>query len=267
MVNISWSALQVWEECKQKRFLQITKKKDPGRDVRNFFPGTVVDRVMRQWLQGSDLSMCQLVDILLPQLEHEINDSPSDGWVKWRSQIQRNETITYCKELVTRLEPLLREHVIPYDYHPEFRFKAPLVVPNIDNQPETIYLQGGIDLLCKDEKDNWIGFDLKSTKNNDYWRKCLGQAIFYDVSMRAVFKDGGFHKFAFIQPMCDEQVKWVIIGPDERRAMVSRIMAMATATMKDDWEPKRSNGSCTSCEVKTTCIKFRPVEKNKLAFR
>lgn len=51
VMRISWSQLRTHEECKQRGFLQRTGHKSVLDNQRVFFPGTVTDRVVRDWLQ------------------------------------------------------------------------------------------------------------------------------------------------------------------------------------------------------------------------
>lgn len=265
---LSWSALRTWEECRQKHKLTQTGKKNPAQDIRGYFHGTVVDRCMRAWLNDDDQKpgeMAAMVEDMIDACALEAINT-GDGVVRWKNRDDRQSMTAYCKELLTRLEPILYELVIPYDYQPELRFKTPIKLPYLNGQPTTVFLAGGIDIVVRRSEDPpiWCAYDLKGTQDDSYYKKVIGQGIFYDISIGHMF---GSHctEFALIQPMCKQRIVPVKITDDDRRNMMTRLERMAHAMWQKDWAPKEDTKGCDRCEVRHACTKFTPVQRGKMA--
>ena len=67
------------------------------------------------------------VDAIFDESE-EIAASSGDGIVRWRHAADRAETREFCREAVTRLEDLLVRFVLPFDWHPAWRFSVPVKI-------------------------------------------------------------------------------------------------------------------------------------------
>lgn len=267
--SVSWSALRYWSECKQLAYLVRERKKNPAQDTRNFFHGNVVDRIMRNWLDSDNPEpglMPRMVDEYMEKCEQEVKEK-EDGRIKWRHRTDKDDVREFCVELVKRLEPILFEEVIPYEYEPAKRFAVPIKARTIDGDEMRIILKGEFDLLVRNPETGFFRiWDLKATKDNSYWRKTFGQLIFYELAVYAMFPEvGGFaEKSGLIQPMCDEQVKAFTFSDDDRSKLFSDITRMAESMWKGDYAPKESATGCNNCVVKHACSKFKPLNGSKV---
>jgi len=232
-------------------------KKNPMQDIRGYFPGTVVDRAMRHWLDDPDHpagGMVASVDQIMDAEEQAAKDS-GDGVVRWRNSSDRLEVAQFCRELVIRLEPILADLVLPHDYQPAMRFRTPVSIPYLDGTLTTVHLVGEMDILVRTEQGAWGIWDLKGTKDNNYWRKTIAQLTFYDVATNALF---GQHssRAGLIQPMCAERVKEVLITDEDRRVLMSRVVRMAHNIWREDYTLAADPAGCFYCPVKHACPKF-----------
>ena len=253
--RVSWSSLQAWELCKQRGWLMSQRKSSPVKDGRNFFHGTVVDRIMREWLNDPQPGlMPTMVDTYMDELEAKSQES-GDGYVKWRHKNDRTELRDFCVELTKRLEPILLEKVVPFDYEPAKRFRIPITLPNMNNEQVPILLTGEFDLLVRDHDQKFHVWDLKATADNSYWKKTLGQLVFYDLAVYAMMGETPVTS-GLIQPMCDERTLEFTFTNEDRRAMFGRIMAMMRAVWAGDYEPSKDSAPCFGCSVKASCIKY-----------
>ncbi len=265
-LRISWSSLRTNTECKQKGHLFRLGKQMPGRNVRPFFHGTVCDRVMREWLTQPEQipgKMALMIDDFIESCEKEALET-GDGVVRWKSPTDKKDMTEFCVELVTQLEPILSELVLPFEYEPAKRFSVPVHVPSLTGEPACVLLVGEMDILTRNTKSQWAIWDLKATKDNSYWRKTLGQMVFYDLSLAAMFDDYATWT-GLIQPMCKEPVLGFTFTDDDRRQMWSRIVRFATDIWTHDIEPKKDMIDCNYCPVKHACAKFSPVNGNHMS--
>ncbi len=197
--------------------------------------------------------MAAQVDVLLDETEATAKET-GDGVVKWRGPSDKAAVREFCHELVTRLEPILFKLCIPYDWHEAYRFSVPVTIPYLDGSPREILLVGEIDLLTRPDK--WAVWDLKGTKDDQYWRKVAGQLLFYEISWAA--KTGEWPQVSgLIQPMCKEPVLTFNFTADHRREMMTRICGVA----KDIWSgalvPKDDSAGCDRCPVRHACPKYK----------
>ncbi len=243
-------------------------KRTRAVDLRNYYHGMVVDRVMQDWLADPHRRPGQMPGMVEHQIGAGIDDARAtgDGFVRWRTPDDRAELSVFCTELVTRLEPLLTEHVTPYRFHGPFRFKVPVTVPHLDGTPATVNLTGEMDLLV-DHPAGWVVWDLKGTADDQYWRRVLGQLVFYDLAVLGLHRT----RTAFtglLQPMCPQPVLTFRITEDMRRQLWGRIAAMARAIWADDIACKDGTAGCTWCEVRHACPRYDPaVDTLGLAMR
>lgn len=220
-----------------------------------FLPGTVGDRCMRRVLESDNPEPGDLVEVVDDVMREYTYGDSAEGPIKWRSQDDYALVVNLVKRGMRSLEPLLFEHVIPFPYHPEWRFTAYISIPYLDGSPTSIKLVGGADILVK--PGSFTLWDLKMTENPDYWKKTLGQLTFYDIGIAAVLGEHPeFH--GFLTPLIEEMpIKKVSVTDHERAVMMSRIIRMAHGLWNAEFDPKEDNAGCTTCEGYHACDKFK----------
>lgn len=267
-IVLSWSALRQHEHCRQQRLLIQTGGRAPSTNIRSYFHGTVADRCMRKWLETSPEPgegrgvMASYVDDMI---EHEVAEArrTGDGIVLWKNDQDKANMAAWCRQLLTNLEPILDLYVLPFDYAPEYRFKAGMFFPGLDGTPWPVQLWGGMDILVRNPKiidengkPQYAVFDLKATENESYWRQTIGQLVFYDLAVLAQFN--AYTSFrALIQPMCKNQVVPLNIQEQNRDELAARLERMAQFMWKRDWALKEGTEGCSYCEVRGRCPRFK----------
>lgn len=257
-IKISWSSLSRRELCASKDYLHIGKK-SPATDIRNFFGGSVCDRVMRAWLEADEQipgAMVGMVEEILEREEQAAVDG-GDGVVKWRNSADKKLLTIWCKDLVTRLEPILNHLVLPYDYEPAMRFKTLVKLPYTEDEARIVELVGEMDILVRDTQFNI--FDLKATENPYYYKKCIGQLIFYDIALQCMFNERP-RQCGIIQPMLPDSVLSFTFTADDYRQMWVRIHKYAIDVWRGNNDPKVDNKGCLVCEVNFGCEKYKIVD-------
>lgn len=271
---LSWSALKTWEECHQREALLRGKKRPEGTDIRNYVHGTIADRVVRKWLDDeTDHKPGQMQDyvdeIFLAETTPVADGGNADGVVHWRGKNDKFVMKNTVRDICSGAEPFLFQHVIPYEWQAGVRFKTELQIPYLDGSPAWVHLVGEMDILVKRAEYDYLGIDLKGTRNDQYWRQTLGQAIFYDIATKCML-GVPCTMWAFLQPLCAEPWLPVYIDDEVRRTMVTRIHKMAVGRWTKDEMPKEGNGGCSSCDVKHGCVKYKPTVdpagKHRLSF-
>jgi PD-(D/E)XK nuclease superfamily len=260
-IGVSWSRLRDHMECHQKAALKAKGKKAPSTDIRNFFPGTVVDVCMRRWLDQDSPQigeMTAMLDQVLVDAEHEAQKT-GDGIVRWRHLGDRDEVRASCRELLERLEPILCELALDdsLDYVPARRFRAPLVVPYLDGSPQRIWLVGEMDLFTQTRSQpcQYRVWDLKNTRNKDYWRKVTGQLLFYDLATFCLH-GSWTSECGLIQPLCPERVLRFVFAEQNRRELLAAVTRYAADVWRNDQAPKATNEGCDRCEVRHACVRY-----------
>jgi PD-(D/E)XK nuclease superfamily protein len=282
LVKISWSKIRTQEECRQKAWLVADRKRSPVTDVRVFFQGNVVDQAMRRWLEMDHHPvgwMCGQVDVIMDELEARVQQE-DEGVVRWKHRNDRLEVRQFCRECAWRLEQLLRQVALPLEFQPAVRFSAPMVIPGLEEGTTSkVLLVGEMDLLTKEHSsplpditlDPDPGFvpdllrrprlrvwDLKATRNADYWRKTVAQLVFYDIACYCMFGVPTVEA-GLLQPMVDGQPYISFVPSDEDRTqMLTRIVTVAHQIMRGDNAPKADSGGCSYCEVRHACVKYQP---------
>jgi|SRR3954463_14794935 len=251
--KVSWSSLQRWEMCKQRNYLVLQGLTAPGKDARNFLAGNIIDSVQKEWLDNPVGSMDAMVD---EHMEKAIVASEERGTIKWRSKNDKHNINVNCHNAAKQLQPILEARVLPYDYEPAKRFYTPVKIRKPDGEVSEIILRGEFDLLVRDNDGRFIVWDLKTTADNDYWKKTLGQLVFYDLVIYSMFGQPPV-KTGFIQPLCDEQVKEFYFDDSHRAEMWGRIHSMMQSEWVGDHTPKVDNAGCSWCEVNHACSKFK----------
>jgi hypothetical protein len=257
-LRISWSALRSHFECKQRGHLLRLGKRSTTSDIRVFFHGTVSDRVMRDWLATDDYppgGMRRAVREIVDREEKSARES-GDGVVRWKSRTDREDLIKFCEELADRLEPILYEHVVPYDYEVAKRFKVPIVVPYLDGTPTTIHLSGETDLIVGALGSSYKILDLKATRDDNYYRKTMGQMVFYDLAGKELF---GTHptEVGLVQPMCKQGVISWVVTQEQRMALMAQILEMTRDIWTQNFPLASDSGACRYCQVKHGCPKYK----------
>ena len=258
-LQISWTGLKRYEDCHQRQLRTIQGKSSKTADGRVFLPGSVCDRSMRKWLESDSPQPGQMVEYVDEFLDYFENED-SQYVIKWRGNPNedRRKVRDFCHKVVSELEPILLRKVIPYRYQPEVRFRVPANIPGLDGEPRQVLLIGGIDIAVLDDEDNFELIDLKSTADESYVRKgILGQLTFYSLAWGQYVGQRDQPKRAcFVLPACKQKIVPVEVGVEERRMMLSRIVAYAHGAWREQWEPN-PGGQCGWCDVKGSCDHFK----------
>jgi PD-(D/E)XK nuclease superfamily len=256
-IRISWSRLREHAECKKRAALKAEGKKSPVTNIRVFFPGTVADRVMRRWLcqpEQKPGEMAAMVGVIMDE-EERIARETGDGVVHWRGPQDRDWVRDWCQQLVTQLEPILYERAVPFEYEPAWRFRLPLNVPYLDGSPQRVWVIGEMDLFVRHPGPVLKIWDLKATADNSYWRKNVGQLVFYDLAAFLQFGQWTV-ECGLIQPMCREQVLRFILRDQDRR----ELLALVTSYCLDVWGKvqtlRLTSDKCGFCDVSHACPRY-----------
>lgn len=259
MIRISWSSLRTHEECKQRSHLVRSHKRARLDNKRGFLPGSVTDRVVRNWLNNDPYShpgeMPDMVDGMIESLKLEM-DETEKGIIRWKSAADRNSVVAECVEAVTKIEPLLERLVLPFEHLPDFGFNVPVNLINpVTREPEPVVLNGYMDLLVRDNEKRYAVWDVKHTRDEDYWRKTVGQLGFYDLVVELM--EGQATKITgLIQPLVPQQVKPYYPSVDSRAQLMQRIVGMANDIWRQDHTPTKNLENCQWCSVKHACTRF-----------
>lgn len=263
-VWLSWSRLRTHEECKQQAYLKRTGKKAQIDNHRNFLPGNVSDRVVRDWLLDDPWSNLGTMKDMVPEyLDKAIQSSKDQGGViLWKGNSDRSDVTRDCIEAVTIVEEDLIEKVLPYEYTPDYAFKSTLEVPvRGRDEPIQILLNGYMDILVKKSELSYSIHDLKHTKNESYWKKTIGQLAFYDTALRLA--EGTYSDYAsLLQPLCKVKERTFDITNDDRIKMWQSIQNYAQDYSDMNVEPTDNTSACSMCDVKHACVRFKGKMKN-----
>lgn len=264
-LRLSWSRLRNHAECPAKGQLLSARKKSPIADIRGYFHGTVVDICMRRWLSQDDPQLGQMlawVDEIFDKAEVEAKES-GDGIVKWKHAGDKAEIREFCRECVRRLEPLLQRVALPYVWDPAIRFSVPFTIPDENDEPRELLLVGEMDLLVEMPGRGVIIWDLKATKDAQYWRKVKGQLVFYAIVstiMRSREVPAPENPWplavGLLQPMCEHQDPVFELDQDDYSQMFARITNVAREIWAGKVHPKVDNTGCRYCDVRGACPKF-----------
>lgn len=255
-VKVSWSALSRWKKCNYKQKLVAEHKSTKAINGRNFFLGNLVDYTMRRWLEVGDFSL---------PLSHFLRESwikstgPSEKPIQWKGPTDQEDALAQAQDACKRLEFILKQHVIPYDYEPEFRFTSYVGVPAPNGEIVQVELFGAVDVAVR-YPDGSLGiWDLKMSKDKGYIEHSLGQLTLYDLAIRNYL---GVQptKHGFFTPMLDRFTIEADIGADERKEVVSDIIGFCHDTWNNNWELTENENDCFGCQVRHACIRWvRPL--------
>lgn len=259
-LRISWSGLRTHEECKQKGSLQRGGHRLKIDNQRNFFPGTVTDRVVRDWLMNDpEHNQGIMPDMVTSIVDREIKLISENGEAMlWKDTKDRERVEADCREAVTKIEPALNKLVVPFEYQPDFKFNAPVVIPHPDGGMEQVILIGYMDIIVRDDHGRWWVWDVKHTKDGSYWRKTVGQLSFYDLATEVMFGQPTV-RTGLLQPLCKQEVLPYEVTAEKRSQLMQRVVGMAHDIWNGDVQPRIDNKQCTYCPVKHACSKFTPV--------
>lgn len=256
-ITVSWSQIRTFEECRQKLHLVRGGHRSPAQNLRNFYHGMVVDRVMRTWLADPNRQSGQMADMVPTEIERGQQEAiaSGDGVVRWRHVNDKAEVSRFCTALVIKLELILATHVLPHPFECGKNFRIPIKIPYVDGSPTTITLIGEMDLLVQTPAGPVV-WDLKGTQDDGYWRKVLGQLVFYDL---AVYADTGKPTagVGLIQPMCKEPLIGGRVTDDQRREMLARVIRLANGIWTLDQTCKATTTGCNYCEVNHACPRYQ----------
>lgn len=252
--EVSWSRLSKFMECKQKAKLYAEKRGETDKPSRNFLPGRIIDLVCRTWLDNPyNGTMTELLDWAFEACIKEIKDS-EDEMLRWRNGKDKSEVYTFCHNALVGLEPILEAKVRPFEYTQAQWFRTKIRISGIDGEPAEINLIGEKDIVVYSSGDE-IVYDLKGTGNKDYWKKCIGQMVFYDLE---TFARTGKppESVGIIQPAVTPNFVPIQVDAPMRQKLLSDIVAMYHATQKNEFPTVRNSSACSVCECKIACPKF-----------
>jgi len=216
--------------------------------------------VMRQWLTtpGTPVgAMASMVETAMEEIQTQAR-TDGDGIVRWKTANDKEEVRQFCLDLVERLEPVLRQLVLPYPHEIGKWFKVPISIPYLDGTPTVIYLRGEMDLLVQQAPGQYAVWDLKGTRDNSYWRKVMGQLVFYDLAALAMHRQPTA-RVGLIQPMCSQPVLEFVVNADQRRQMWAAIVQMAGDIWRRDTPCRTDTKHCSWCEVRHACPRYTDV--------
>lgn len=265
MIRISWSGLRVHDECKQQSHLARKGNLAALDNKRGFFPGTVTDRVVRNWLNDDPLNnlncMPDMVDHVI-DVEKAALAENNQGVVRWKDREDREQVRTDCIEAVTKIQPSLLKYVVPFEYEPDHHFESPVQIRFADGERATVLLNGYIDILVRDDKGRFWIWDVKHTRDNGYWRKTIGQLGFYDLAIELKFGQPAVQT-GLLQPLCTQPVWPYKPSADSRLQLLQRVQGMAFDVRNNVATPREDTTMCVWCSTKNACVKFQPVlDKN-----
>lgn len=269
-VIISWSGLKRFEFCPQKQLRTITKQTKKLENGRVFLPGTVLDLVQRQWLESEDPQPGQMADMVEPVFHAVVGKG--EHKIHWRvsPEADAKQVISDLRTDLKILEPWLVQNVLPFDYQAEVKFRAHMEIPYIcEGVRAPLKMIGGIDIVVRDDEGKFRLYDLKRTKDPSYINSTLAQLIFYDLAWGII--QGDFNhavEWGFVTPALPEVMVPIVVGHEDRRMLMSRIVKYAQGVWADAWDPKSDDVGCKWCEAREVCDKFKTIpildENNKM---
>ena len=267
-VRISWSALRNYKDCKQRAKLIRTGKRAKLEDQRNFLPGNITDRVVRDWLKDEAREAGQMPDMVSDYLKKQIEDAK--GQIKWKGtkEADQKQIEKDCIEAVTKIEPALLKFVTPFQHWADYKFEAPMhAARNGDltgEAPIHVTLNGFMDILVHDEKnDRWFVFDVKHTRDGQYYKKTAGQLAFYGLAVELIH-GSPLAGAALFQPLVEKTpVKPLSVARSTVTDLALDITRMANDIVADEMPPRDDMTMCNWCSVQHACEKFKTTTDEK----
>ena len=258
---ISWSSLRRWENCPHHQLRVIEHKTQRQEKGRIFLPGTLCDLTQRRWLDSPNPQPGEMTGMIDKIFDEIVERGESKIHWKGNPTDDQQAVKAHCKKMVLRQEAWLLEHVIPYHYQAEVKFKAHMQVPYIcDDRQAPVTLIGGIDLVVQPPGGKFRLYDLKITSDDGYIKSTLGQLTFYDLAWGII--QGDFYhadEWGFLTPGLSNITVPVTVSREDRQVMLSRIIKYAQGVWSDSWAPKASDTGCTWCEARSVCDKFKVI--------
>ena len=255
-LRLSWSRLKAYEGCRQRGKLMMEGKKSPITDGRNFLPGTLADRCMRRWLEAGQFNSGGMLDYLDDEWStHTGKDS--EYRINWRGNPteDKQSVVEDVQNALKILEPILMKKVTPFSFKPEFRFTSVVGIPGLNGETVHIEIFGAVDVATHFEMGKYGIYDLKITRRDDYIKSTLAQVIFYDLAFRG-WTGVNPVDHGFFTPLLPEKEIYLKVTDDNRREMISRIVAYCHNVWSGRWELTRNEQECWNCPTKAACPKF-----------
>lgn len=256
----SWSRLQKFMECRQKAKLYGEKKGIADKPSRNFLPGRTIDLVCRNWLANPQGTMVSMAQSALDECIGEIKES-DDEYLRWRDKSDREKVTQFIENALINLEPILKAKVIPFEYEQAVWFRTKIRITGVNGETAEINLIGEKDIVVHSPEVDGIPpgqfvYDLKGTGNKDYWKKCIGQMVFYDLETLASTGKPTLGT-AIIQPAVEPNYVPIPVSNEMRTKILSDIVAMYHATQTNNFPVSPVYTPCSMCECKNACPKFK----------
>ena len=257
-LRLSWSALRVQEECREAGYHRRAGRGLKQDNQRVFFPGTVLDRVVRDWLTDGP-EKDTMPDMVTSVVDREWKNILDEGGsIAWKDARDKAKVIADVREACVKIQPDLMRWVVPFEYQADLKFRAPVMLPHPAGGLEQVEIIGAMDITVRDDKNRFMVHDVKMTRDNSYWRKVRGQLTYYDLAM--FLMEGKYTSMAtLMQPLCNEPMKMFRITDEERTQMMARVTAFARQIWMNDHTPRQDTTYCGYCFARSACSKFAPV--------
>jgi hypothetical protein len=237
---------------------------------RVFLPGTIADRCMREFLENPvEGGICDSLEAVFEQ--YAFNDDQYVIQWKGNPKSDQQKVKDNVRIVLENLEPMLWDLVIPHGYQVAWRFRVTVGIPDKNGNLRPVDLIGETDLLTATLIDGvpeeYSVYDLKATFDDSYARgSILAQLIFYSIVVKAQFGKYPVNT-AFLTPACKQKYVPLVVGPDDVRVMMTRIMNYCHGIWDEDYSPKDTpDGECTWCDVRHACDLFRLEPGKKVSF-
>lgn len=271
-LRISWTNLLRSEECVRQAKLHTAGKRQQISDRRSFLAGTVTDNTMRKWLELPDPLSVDLVSMGTEMFERITEEQ--DGQIKWKGKPLEDQKniLNNILEALDKLQPWLKENILPYDYEPEARGYSPMSIQDWHGVKRPVELFYGVDIAVQKPDEMWL-IDLKTTRNDSYVAgKTLAQLTFYSIawSIKYSVPLDNF-KLTFITPLTKRFETHVTPTQEDYSYMLQRIQRYAWLNWKEDYAPtkKEVDYECRfQCDVRRSCPLMQdvPAVDGKISF-
>jgi hypothetical protein len=220
----------------------------------------VADQVFKQYLNEEANQylgfMSESAERILDESEVFARES-GDGIVRWKHKDDKQEVLEMVQELCDKVEPIINNLIKGKQYQTAFRFNAPIRIPYLDGKLTTIRLRGEMDLLTWDlDRKIFEVYDLKATRNEQYWRTTIGQTVFYDLSIYALH-NVFTNRVGLIQPLCNRTVIDFEIDDSMRVECTQAIIRMCHDIWNNNHEMRPDTSKCWNCVVKNACARYK----------
>lgn len=225
---------------------------------RNFLTGNIVDNAMRKWLDQDEPPAGGPVQYAEEMLHEWTTNGEKIVW-KGTEASDKARVLKDSKDALIRLEPWLREHILPNGYQPEARGWAQIQVPGADGNLVDVELFFAVDILVRRTSTGkfWI-IDLKTTRNERYIRgTTLAQLPYYALAISAAFGIplNEIDEVSFLTPLTSEIETKIVPTADDYRFLLQRITSYVHGVQAQDMTMRDYRDSVCQweCAVKTSC--------------